>query len=263
MMRLLFTFPLLLVSPLVAIAGIHAGAATVDVTPERFPVLVNCGFFEKTGTAAQDRLHARCIVLDDGTTRIALVVVDSCMLPREFLDDTKELVREATDIPTDRQMISATHTHTAPAVMGCLGTDPDPAYGQYLQRQIVRAVRLAVANLVAAEVGHAVVDAGSLTNCRRWIRRSDKYDTDPFGKKTVRANMHPGYQNADFVGPSGPTDPWLSVLSIRSVDHQPIAVLANFSMHYFGTAPVSADYFGRFCAELERRTGGKKVRSSR
>jgi hypothetical protein len=27
---------------------------------------------------------------------------------------------------------------------------------------------------------------------------------DPFGDLTVRANMHPGYQNLDFIGPAGP-----------------------------------------------------------
>jgi hypothetical protein len=35
---------------------------------------------------------------------------------------------------------------------------------------------------------------------------------DPFGNRTVRANMHPGYQNPDVVGPSGPVDPDLTVL---------------------------------------------------
>ncbi|HUR55119.1 MAG TPA: LamG domain-containing protein, partial [Gemmataceae bacterium] len=67
---------------------------------------------------------------------------------------------------------------------------------------------------------------------------------------------HPGHLNPDFVGPSGPTDPWLSVLAIRTADRKPLAVLTNFSMHYFGSAPVSADYFGRVCAGLEKRIGG-------
>src|SRR5947209_12627294 len=74
----------------------QAGASAVDVTPERFPVVVNCGFFEATGTAARDRLHARALVLDDGTIRMTLVIVDSCMMPREFLDRVKELVAEET-----------------------------------------------------------------------------------------------------------------------------------------------------------------------
>jgi hypothetical protein len=236
-------------------ADFRAGAASVDVTPERFPVSVNCGFVEQTGKAARDTLHARALVLDDGKTRLAVVVVDSCMMPREFLDKTKELVRDETKIPTDRQLISATHTHTAPAVMGCLGSDPDPAYAEFLQRQIARAVRLATENLAPAKMGWTAVRTEGLTNCRQWILRADKTRADPFGAKTVRSNMHPGYQHPDFVGPSGPTDPFLSVLAFRTADGRPIAALANFSMHYFGSAPVSADYFGKFCAKLESRVG--------
>ncbi|WP_439627187.1 LamG-like jellyroll fold domain-containing protein [Gemmata sp.] len=234
----------------------RAGAASVDVTPEKFPVVVNCGFVEATGTQARDRLHARALVLDDGTTRLAVVVVDSCMMPREFLDRVKELVAGETKIPADRQLVSATHTHTAPAVMGCLGSDPDPNYAPFLERQIVQAVRQAVANLAPAKAGWAAVAAPELTNNRQWILRSDKVRNDPFGKPTVRSNMHPGHLHADFVGPSGPTDPWLSLLSVRTAGDKPLAVLANFSMHYFGTPAVSADYFGRFCATLEKRVAG-------
>ena len=246
---------LIVLVPGMAAAEFRAGAIAVDVTPERFPVIVNCAFLEQTATGVQDRLHARCLVLDDGKERLAIVIVDSCMMPREFLDKTKQLVAEETGIPTGRQLIAATHTHSAPAVMGCLGSDADPAYGEYLQRQIVRSVRLACDRLVPAELGWGVIDAGEFTNNRRWILRSDKIRTDPFGQKSVRANMHPGYQNPDFVGPSGPTDPWLSVLSLRTRDQRPLAVLANFSMHYFGNGAVSADYFGRFCQHLEQRLG--------
>lgn len=233
----------------------RAGLARIDVTPERFPVAVNCGFAEATGTAALDRLHARAMVLDDGTTRLAIVVVDNCMMPREFLDKVKLTIRDETGIPTDKQLIAATHTHTAPAVMGCLGSDPDPAYAEFLSRQLVRVVRQAVEKLTPAEVGWVVTPTEGLTHNRQWILRADRVRPDPFGKPTVRSNMHPGYQNPDFVGPSGPVDPGLSILTVRSTTGKPLGMLANFSMHYFGSAPVSADYFGRFCGIMESRIG--------
>jgi hypothetical protein len=169
----------------------------------------------------------------------------------------KELIAEELKIPADRQLIAATHTHTAPAVMGCLGSDADKNYPPFLERQIVAAVRQANANLAPAKAGWAVVAAEGLTNNRQWVLRSDKVRNDPFGNPTVRSNMHPGYLQPDFVGPSGPTDPWLTVLSVRTADDKPLAVLANFSMHYFGSAPVSADYFGRVCADLEKRLSDK------
>ena len=258
--RTLLTALLLAVAPHAALGAeptFRAGAAAVDVTPEKFPVVVNCGFLEAAGASARDNLHARALVLDDGATRLAIVIVDSCMMPRELLDRVKQLVAEELKIPTDRQLIAATHTHTAPAVMGCLGSEPDKNYPPFLERQIVAAVRQANANLAPAKAGWAVATADGLTNNRQWILRSDKVRADPFGAPTVRSNMHPGYAHPDFVGPSGPVDPWLTVLSVRTAADEPLAVLANFSMHYFGSAPVSADYFGRVCADLERRVGRK------
>src|SRR5437588_13120728 len=107
-------------------AALKAGVATVDVTPEKFPVLVNGMFTERVATGALDKLHARALVLDDGSMRLAIVVVDSCMMPREFLDKAKELASKPSGIPVENMGISATHTHSAPAVMGCLGCDAAP-----------------------------------------------------------------------------------------------------------------------------------------
>jgi len=47
-------------------AEFRAGAAAIDVTPEKFPVSVNGMFNERVATKALDRLHARALVLDDG-----------------------------------------------------------------------------------------------------------------------------------------------------------------------------------------------------
>src|SRR6266487_2785953 len=61
----------------------RAGSAAVDITPRQFPVIVNAMFTERSAERAVDPLHARSLVLDDGQVRIAITVVDSCMLPRE------------------------------------------------------------------------------------------------------------------------------------------------------------------------------------
>jgi hypothetical protein len=76
--------------------------------------------------------------------------------------------------------------------------------------------------------------------------------TDPFGERTVRANMHPGHENPDCIGPAGPADPDITVLSVQSHDGRPIAALANYSMHYYGAKPVSTDYYGPFCNAFAR-----------
>ncbi|MBL7221146.1 MAG: LamG domain-containing protein [Phycisphaerae bacterium] len=231
---------------------LRAGAFAIDITPEKLPVIVSGGFLEGRSNKVRDRLHARCLVLDAGTGPVAIVVVDSLMMPRSLVDAAKALAAKTTGIRPERMMISATHTHSAPSVMGALGTGTDEAYAKLLPGRIAKVIERAAANLAAARVGWTVAQADKHTHCRRWIRRSDRMGTDPFGKRTVRAMMHPGYRNANYVGPAGPVDTGLSLLSIQSLEGRPIALLANYSMHYFGAPAVSADYFGRFAAEFAR-----------
>ena len=233
----------------------RAGAVAIDIAPRQFPVIVNGGFLKAQATRLNDTIQSKCVVLDDGETRLAIVVVDVCMMTRELLDQTKAIAREKTGIPIDRMLISATHTHSAPSTMGALGTPPDTNYTATLPARIADSIDRAVHNLEPARIGWAVVEDEEHTYCRRWIRRPDKLIEDPFGQKTVRANMHPGYQNPDAIAPSGPVDPGLTVLSVQSRAGRPIAILANYSMHYYGAEAVSADYYGRFATAIARRIG--------
>lgn len=230
----------------------RAGAAEVNISPEKFPVIISGGFLQGRGDQLTDPLFARALVLDDGATRLAIVVVDTLMMPRELVDAAKKSIEQQTGIPSDRIVVAATHTHTAPSVMGALGTGVDRGYADRLPSWIVESVVAAVQNVVPARIGWTVTVDSQHTNCRRWIYRPDRIATDPFGDSSVRAMMHPGYQNPDFMGPAGPEDPGLSLLAVQSRDGRPLAVLANYSMHYFGTAPVSADYFGRFCQRVKQ-----------
>ncbi len=236
-------------------AALRAGAAKVDVTPRRFPVASNCMFLERLADKAHAPLHARAIVLDDGAVKLAIVVVDSCMMPRDLIDRAKEIAARATGIPSERIMVSATHTHSAPAAMSCLGTDAEADYVEFLPRKIAEAISLAAARLVPARVGHGAIDDYEDTHCRRWILRPDKMKQDPFGFQTVRANMHPGYQNPDAIAPSGPVDPQLSVLSIHTTNGAPLALLANYSQHYFGSPILHPDYFGVFSETIGAKIG--------
>ena len=239
-------------------APLEAGAATTDISPQKLPAIRNGGFLQALADRVDDPLHARALVLKSGPETVALCVVDSCMLPTDVCDAIKARVTQQIALPADRILISATHTHSAPSTMEmCLGTRKDEAYTAQMIPQVAAAIVQAHAALAPAKAGWAQVDAHAFTNCRRWIRRPDKKLTDPFGQPTVRAMMHPGYESPDVTGPSGPTDPQLSLLSLVHADSgKPIALFANYSMHYFGAGPgFSADYFGEMARLLETDLG--------
>ena len=233
----------------------RAGTAAVDITPDWFPIVVNGGFQPHYAQKAHDPLHARCLVLDDGQTRLAIVVVDNCVLDRPICDEAKQLAEQRTGIPAGRIFISATHCHSAPAAVGALGTEPDERYRKFLPGKIAEAIQAAQKNLAPAQVGWAVGRLPGVPQSRRWIARPDKIKEDPFGEKTTRATMHPGYRNPDWEEPSGPMNPDVPVIAVRRPGGPPIALLSNFSIHYVGAAALSADYFGVFARRIGELIG--------
>ncbi|MEZ5385455.1 MAG: LamG-like jellyroll fold domain-containing protein [Prosthecobacter sp.] len=254
-MKFIFTCIALSASIAVAAPQFRAGVAAVDISPTEFPRIIAGGFLEKRGDKLTDHLFVRSFVLDDGKMKIAFAIVDTCMMEQSLIDEAKALASQQCGIPVDRMMVSATHTHSAPAAMGCLGTTKDTAYGKFLTPKIAEAIVAADKALQPARIGWGSFDDWEHTHNRRWIRLPGKEVVDPFGQPTGRANMHPGYLSKDVVGPSGPVDPQLSVIALQTLDGKPLGVLANYSQHYFGSVPVSADYFGLFCKHLATKMG--------
>jgi hypothetical protein len=229
----------------------RASAFAQDITPTKFPISVNGGMQDRQARGVHDRLHARCLVLDDGTTQIAFAICDSCMIPREIMDEAKRLANKATGIPTERMLISATHTHTAPTVRPAFQSEPDPDYPGYLAEQIAKGIAKAQANLAPAKIGWGVGREPNQLFNRRWKMKPGSIAADPFGRTTDMVKMNPGYQVPGLVEPAGPVDPEVSVLSVRTRDGKPLALLANYSLHYVGgVEPLSADYFGAFAEKI-------------
>lgn len=236
---------------------IQAGAATSNVTPA-LGVSLNGGMHDRTATHIHDELHARCLVLDDGHTRVGLAIVDSCMIPRAILDRAKHLAHERTEIPLDRLLVAATHTHSAPTVAGVFQSEPDDEYAAFLALRIADGFRRAVNLLRPAAVGWAVVDEPAEVFNRRWRMQPGSVPPDPFGQTRDQVQMNPPRGSENLLEPAGPTDPAVSLLAVRDAEGRPLALLANYSLHYVGgtaAGHVSADYFGMFADEMVARLG--------
>ncbi|MFO0884492.1 MAG: hypothetical protein U0894_09935 [Pirellulales bacterium] len=150
----------------------QAGVFAMDVTPVELPVIINGNMTEVTADKVNDPLHARCFVLDDGQVRIALAVVDSCMIPRNLLDEAKAMAEKATGIPSSRIMISSTHTHSAPSSHACLGSDADPKYIKFLPGQIAKGISEANKRLQPSRIGWGMGrDEKNVATCRHWVMK--------------------------------------------------------------------------------------------
>lgn len=234
-------------------AEFKAGSAITDVTPKKLPVLVNGSMVSRSVDTVKTPVNARSLAFTDGKETIVLVVVDSCMIPRDLHDKAKALAAAKAKIRPENILISATHTHTAPSCMGALGTDADPAYVLFLTKKLVDAILAPLKNMKPAQIGWGEIDAGEYTALRRWVFHPDHVQEDPFGNPTVRANMHAASDWNNVIGKTGPEDPMLSMISVQTTDGDPIGLLSNFSMHYYGDRDISADYFGLFSNGLQDR----------
>mgnify|MGYP001174295379 CR=1 FL=1 len=239
---------------------LQAGAATSNITPE-LGVLVVGGFAPYPARHVHDELHARCLVLDDGKTKLALVVCDLLGLHRSVSVEARRLIQEATGIPPENVLISATHTHSAGTALGknrYVSEQVLDDYQRFVARRIADGVRRALNLLRPAEVAFGTIDVPEQVHNRRWLMREGTLQPNLFGK-IDKAHTNPPVGSPNLVEPAGPVDPAVSIIALREPGGRLIAVYAAYSLHYVGgTGPahISADYYGMFCEALKRLQPG-------
>ena len=259
-MRLIITVIIALCTSTPTLADFRAGAATADITP-KMGVLLD-GAISKPGPVkgVHDPLHARAIAMTDGTTTIAIVINDSCMIEQAVYDKAKIIVNKQIGLKTSRMLMAATHSHATPRAMHIGRGKLDDEYHEFLSTQIARAVIEAHSRLAPAIVAHGTFDMPKLIACRRFFCQAGSVAPNPFGDANERVKSVSGFSNK-IIRPAGPVDPQFSVLSIRHADGSPLAVLGNFSVHYCGgyaRGMVSADYFGVYATRLEEKLDSGK-----
>lgn len=243
-----------------AAPALRAGAATSNITPPLGGEVVG-GFLPFPATHIHDELHARCLVLDDGQKRLALVVCDLLGLHRSVAVEARRLIEESTGIPAAHVLVSGTHTHSA---VSALGDAPRPYasdvalndYQKFVAKRIADGVKRAANLLRPAEIAFGTVEVPEHVFNRRWFMKPGTVPVTPFGGTTDKVKMNPPSGSADLVEPAGPIDPVVSILALREPGGRLISVYSAYSLHYVGgvgSGHVSADYFGVFCEALKKK----------
>lgn len=242
-------------------SAIRAGAFAADITPEKFPVS-STPHADLQVSEVHDRLHARCLVLESGRKRVAIVICDNTMIPREVFDAAKAKAASLTGIPARDMLMAATHTHQAVTLAPISQSKREESYVEFIVARIAEGVRKAASQLEPARVGWASIDEPAYVFNRRWFMKPGYPLDDPLGLGTDKVKMNPPRAHPDLLRPAGPVDPEISVLSVQALSGRPIALLANYALHYVGGAPrgtLSADYFGEFARQIAARLDAEKV----
>ncbi|MDZ4401391.1 hypothetical protein [Prosthecobacter sp.] len=238
-------------------AEFRAGAATSNITPE-LGSSINGGFQDGKAAFIHDELNARCLALDDGKTKLVLVVADSCVIGRGIFDEAKKMVNEATGLPMENMLMSATHSHSCGTAQAVGQSEPSPLYQRFIARRIADGVRRALNNLTPAKIGWGTADVPQHVFNRRWRMKPEGIPATPLGVTTDKVRTNPGINNPNLLEPAGPTDPQVSFISVQSAEGKPIALYANYSLHYVGgvgPGHISADYFGAFAVKIGQLLG--------
>jgi len=189
-------------------------------------------------------LVARCLLLDDGATRLVIVSLTVIALRRAEALLVREAVAAASDTPADHVMVACTHVHSGPPTFTG-DADLRRATAEAIAAASARAARQA-ADVQPARLGVSTDQLAGVSRVRRVLRHD--------GSVITLRRAWPEYwgwaTDPATVGPEEPLDDLLTVLSIENADGEPIGALFHFTCH-----PIP-DFFGYAAQAVESALPG-------
>jgi hypothetical protein len=201
------------------------------------------GYYTARGAdGVHDPLMAKAVVLDDGTTKIALVSLDVIKTTESMVSDARALISEQSRIPPEAVLVSATHSHTGPVILSGSSRETDLGgvtsqsreYVTKIPDWIAQAVLQANKNLEPIELSSTIGRCEGIAFNRR------------FHMQDGAVRWNPGKLNPLIVRPAGPVDEDLPVLLFTTDKGQRKGALINFSIHLdtVSGTKISADVPG-------------------
>jgi hypothetical protein len=226
-----------LVVPFGAAAELRAGAASIDINPADGTFLGGYGKNRKS-TGVHDNLYAKAVVFDDGTTPIALVILDSVGTQYDTIQAIRKrasALTKAVSIPPERIIVCSTHTHCSPDNIGIYGPD-DTTTGRD-EKYLAEMTEKAAAQVAAAAEALQPIDlVWATTTGGDWAVN----DCEP-----------------------GVVDKVVTVLQCLGADKKPVATLTSFACHPTvldgKISEVSSDWVGSFYTDMAAALPGEHL----
>lgn len=122
----------------------------------KFDAIWIAGFSNaKPANGVHDDLWARTMILDDGQTRVAIVILDAIGFMQDDVIDIRKML--PAELGITYTIIASTHDHEAPDLMGLWGKTPfrsgvNQNYMAYVKQQAVKSIETAVQSLRPARI---------------------------------------------------------------------------------------------------------------
>jgi neutral ceramidase len=230
-----------------------AGTAQIDITPP-LGTIIGVDMTLQYARFIHDPLHAKAIVLENNGLKIAILVVDICIMDTEYMNGIKKEITAKTGIILQNILLSSNHNHASGDVVGLLGGAVDIAYRNKIPALIVESVIRANSNLKPAKIAFGSVQAPEFVVCRRYLMEEGFEAKNPvtFGIDKVKTNPK-GVEDKIIKRVAVP-DPEVYFLAIKDFDNNWISVLGNYGLHYaadWQPDTITADYFGEFSYQIK------------
>ncbi len=225
---------------------LRAGVAEMDITPKVGTELAG-ELYPRRSVGVCSSLKAKALVLSSGPTELAVVTLDLLGLHRPYADRAIGAVVDRCGLSAEGVMLVCSRTRGGPFTTFGLGrAELETRYLDGLVGQIVEVVTKAKDSLQDASLGlgHSLVPR--LVFNRRLLTRNMKAVTEWIG-----------VPRDEVLAPEGPTDPELSVLTVRDNKGRPICLLWNLASddRFSIDDQISASLPGTVQEALDERVG--------
>ncbi len=232
-------------------SGLKAGYAKVNINP-MLGIAIEGYYVPRFAKGILDDLEAGALALACGDARILLISVDVCGIGAELSKRYRLAIEAATGVPWQNVFLSATHTHTGPALtpLDAFEADEGPIgrYAAFLGERLGDAARMALEDMKPARMGYIV---GRAPDRVAYIRR--------YRMKDGTTWTCPPINDPNIVGPIGELDQRVNVLRFDREGGESV-VLVNYGLHAdtINGEMISPDWPGWMRRTLEKALDGVK-----
>ena len=211
MRKFLMPFALVVVSG--TAHALEVGVATVDITPPLGMPMRGYASRKELSNGIWDPLYAKSIVLDDGTERVSLAVLDLISPPpKEVCERIRQKTKKELQVSTI--LFLAIHTHAGPDLKADLPSKENP-WLPTLESKIYEVINHATSSKSSAtvEIGYGSADVSY-----------DRRVVNPDGTVTMLWSNPDRKENT-------PVDQTVGVAGFKGTDGKWIALLVHYACH--------------------------------
>ena len=168
--------------------GLQVGFGRTNITPSYSVALQGGDYTKRMSQGVMDNLYATCIAIKSGEEIVLLYTIDVKLMTGGFVEPMKKAISTKTGIPENNIFLSATHTHSGPAVR--YSWDGSGRYLAEFNDNVIGAAELAIKDLSAAEMYAGSTMTEGLVYVRHYVLLDGTIGGPNFGSENAPRQSH-------------------------------------------------------------------------